>query len=154
MDKAVIIGRVLLQSDYSAAQSILSNFRPLLKKPLYVERIFNAVQNEFPDDTPENRKLIFIATVYQAYQPLSFLENKSDKRAAGKLPTGVRDEIARCLGFVNSEMANHFKAQAEPFMKPFNNGPERPFKVKVMEIIEKFRCFSINPEDTQFKLGL
>ena len=152
MTRTEIVGRVLFQSDYNTAENILSQFRPMLKKPHFVEQIFNAVQEQFAEETPENRRLIFIGVTYQIYQPLSFLENKQDKRAAGKLPAGVRDEIARCLGFVNSEMANHYKAQVEPWLKPFNNGPERPFKVKVMSVVEKFKCYSINPEDFQPKL--
>ena len=152
MDKAMIIGRVLMQSDYLAAENILSKFKPMLKKPHYVEQIFHTVQQSFPEETMENRRLIFIGVVYQVYQPLSFLENKSDNRVAGKLPPGIRDEMARCLEFVNPEMCNHFKSQIEPWLKPFNTGPERPFKVKVMSIVEKYRCFSINSEDFQPKL--
>lgn len=149
MDKAKIIGRVLLQTDHSTADAILSQFRPMLRKTKFVEKIYNEVQNVFINETFENRRLIFIATIYQVYQPLSFLDE-----AAGKLPAGVRDEMARCLGFNNPEMCNHYKQFVEPPMKPYNTGPERPFKTKVMQIVERFKCFSINIEDSQFKLGL
>lgn len=148
----MIIGRVLLQSDYAAAESILNKFRPMLKHVKHVAEIFKSVQEQFPEDTNENRRLIFIGVVYQAYQPLSYLENRSDNRVLGKLPTGVRDEMSRLLGFNNPELVNHFKVFTESQMKPFNNGPERPFKVKVMEIVERFKCFSINEDDFQPKL--
>lgn len=154
MTQAEIIGRVIMQTDYQKSESILQYFKPMLRHTKYVEQIFHSVQSEFSQETSENRRLIFIAVVYQVYQPLSFLENKTDKRAAGKLPAGVRDEIARCLNFTNSEMANHFKTFTEAQMKPFNNGPERPFKQKVMSIVERFKCFSINTSDTQFKMSL
>lgn len=144
----------MFQMDYNKADAILKQFRPLLNKPTFVSKIFEAVQTDFADETPENRRLIFIATTYQAYQPLSFLEDKQDKKAQGKLPTGVRDEMARCLSFTNSEMINHFKTFCEPHMKPDNNGVERPFKAKVMSIIEKFKCYSIHADELQYSLGL
>jgi hypothetical protein len=149
MEKDKIIGRAFLQMDGQKAADILRKFQPMLCKSKYVEQIFAAVQEQFQDETYENRRLIFIATVYQVYQPLSFLD-----QTAGKLPAGIRDEMSRCLGFNNPEMVNHFKTFCEPQMKPFNNGPERPFKVKVMEIVERFRPYSIIQDDYQFKLGL
>lgn len=143
-----------MQTDYLKADAILTEYRPVLRRTHYVQDIFNVVEDEFSNESSENRRLIFIATVYQLYQPLSFLEDKSDRRAKGKLPSGVRDEMARCLGFINSEMINHHKAYVEPYMKPDNNGVQRPFKAKVMSIVERFRCFSIHNVDTQFKLSL
>ena len=149
MDKDKIIGRAFLQMDHKKAADILNQFRPMLGHTKYVEQIFLVVQSQFQNESFENRRLIFIATVYQVYQPLSFLDH-----AAGKLPAGVRDEMSRCLGFNNPEMVNHFKTFCEPQMKPFNTGPERPFKVKVMEIVERFRQFSIIQDDYQPKLDL
>lgn len=121
----------------------------MLKKVKFVEQIYNTVQEVFADDTFENRRLIFIAVCYQVYQPLSYLD-----QAAGKLPAGVRDEMSRCLSFVNPEMVNHYKTFTEPWLKPFNTGPERPFKTKVMSIVERFKAYSINAEDTQYSLGI
>lgn len=154
MTRAEIIGRVLFQTDFMKADAILTQYRPMLRKPSYVEQIYNAVQSVFPDESHENRRLIFIATVYQVYQPLSFLEDKTDRKAQGKLPAGVRDEMARCLEFVNPEMINHHKAYVEPQMKPEDNGVQRPFKAKVMSIVERFKCYSINASDTQYQLSL
>lgn len=159
MDKSSIVGRVLMHSDYSTAQNILKQFTPMLKKTKFVEQIYAAVQSEFSEESYENRRLIFIATVYQVYQPLSFLptskrDDHKTKQAVGKLPAGVRDEMARCLSFNNPEMVNHFKTFAEPQMKPFNTGPERPFKTKVMQIVERFKVYSINESDYQYNLGL
>ena len=159
MDKSSIVGRVVMHSDYSTAQNILRQFTPMLKKAKFVEQIYAAVQSEFSEESYENRRLIFIATVYQVYQPLSFLptskrDDQKTKQAAGKLPAGVRDEIARCLGFNNPEMSSHYKQFCEPQMKPFNTGPERPFKTKVMQIVERFRSYSINPDDHYYSMGL
>lgn len=147
-----ILGRVFMQMDYGKAIDTLKQFRPMLNKPSYVTHIFQAVQTEFENETPENRRLIFIACVYQIYQPLSFLEGKEDKKAQGKLPTGVRDEMSKCLEFNNPEMTSHFKRFTEAWMKPFNSGPERPFRTKVMEIVERFKVYSIHKDDTQFQL--
>lgn len=149
-----IIGRVLSQSNPEMARSIISQFRNTLKNPKYVEEIFKAVQSEFADESDENKRLIFIATVYQLYQPLSYLRRKEDDKASGKLPIGVRDEMQKCLAFVNPEMINHHKYYVEPQMKPESNGVSRPFKSKVMSVVERFKCFSIHADDTQFKLSL
>lgn len=149
-----ILGRVFLQMDYGKANEVLKQFRPMLSKPTHVAQIFEAVQDQFQDEAPEDRRLIFIASCYQIYQPLSFLEGKEDNKAQGKLPAGVRDEMSRCLEFNNPEMASHFKRFTEAWMKPFNTGPERPFRTKVMAIVERFKAFSMHKDDTQYQLAL
>jgi hypothetical protein len=159
MEKSTILGRIFLATEQERASELIKQFRPMLRSPRHVKSIFTAVNHEFADETPENRRLIFIACVYQSYQPLSFLpaiksEENRTRQAAGKLPVGVRDEMSRCLGFNNPEMASHFKQFTEPQMKPFNTGPERPFKLKVMSIIAKFKVHSINADDHYYSMGL
>lgn len=152
MNDDVIIGRYQKQADPEKSRAILSRFKPMLKNPKHVEAIFHAVQEVYSDETWENRRLLFIASVYQSYQPLSYLQSKEDGKAAGKLPPGVRDEMARCLSFQNPEMANHFKSFTESWMKPEDNGMTRPFKVKVMAIVDRFKSLSIKPEDHQYQM--
>jgi hypothetical protein len=155
MTKAEIIGRVTMQTDYEKSSAILDKYRSMAKKPKYVEHLYRDVQSIYADESSENRKLIFIAVCYQVYQPLCFLHKKEDGKASGKLPTGVRDEMAKCLGFASSEMINHHKTQCSSWMKPeFTNGVERPFKQKVMLLVERFKPYSMNASDTQFKLSL
>lgn len=149
-----ILGRVFMQMDYGTAMETLKQFRPMLKKSDHVQAIHQAVQEQFCQETPEDRRLIFIASCYQVYQPLSFFEGKEDKKAQGKLPAGVREEMSRCLEFNNPEMTSHFKRFTEAWMKPFNSGPERPFRTKVMSIVERFKQYSIHADDTQYSLGL
>jgi hypothetical protein len=157
MEKSTILGRIFLATEQERASELIKQFRPMLRSPRHVKSIFTAVNHEFADETPENRRLIFIACIYQSYQPLSFLpaiksEENRTRQAAGKLPAGVRDEMSRCLGFNNPEMCSHFKTQTESPMKPFNTGPERPFRIKVMSIIKKFKKYSINTDDHQFEM--
>ncbi|RZJ92464.1 MAG: hypothetical protein EOO20_01780 [Chryseobacterium sp.] len=147
-----IIGRVLSQSNPEMARDIVSQFRRTLKDPALVSKIFCYIQNEFAEEESDIRRLIFIGAIYQLYQPLSFLRRKEDDKASGKLPIGVRDEMQKCLEFVNPEMVSHFKSYIEPAMKPDSNGVVRPMKVKVMRVVEAFKPFSINKEDTQYQL--
>jgi len=152
MTKAEIIGRVISYTDPERADEIVKKYRKMLKKPKYVEKIYEEVYEMYSEETMEDKRQIFIATIYQIYQPLSYLENKEDGKAAGKLPPGIRDEMARCLGFVNPEMCNHYKTFTEAPMKPESNGVVRPFKVKVMDVVERFKPYSIHADDTQYKL--
>jgi len=154
MTDAEILGRVTMQTDVDKAQAILSKFRKMAVAPKHVEHIYNDVQSVYSEESYEERRLIFIATIYQIYQPLTYLQKKSDGKACGKLPPGVRDEMARCLQFVNSEMINFHKEYTEPHMKPYNNGVQRPFYAKVMVLVDRFKPYSINASDSQFKLGL
>jgi hypothetical protein len=154
MRDAEILGRVYLQTEYERSQAILAKFRRMAKDPKYVEHLYNDVQTYYADESPEERRDTFIGLTYRIYQPLSFLQRKEDGKAAGKLPPGVRDEMARCLGFVSSEMINHHKAFIEPALKPYNNGIERPLMTKVMVLVDRFRPLSINASDSQFKLEL
>jgi hypothetical protein len=147
-----IIGRVYSQSNPEEARTIVSQFRRTLKDPGLVKKVFEYVESNFTDDDLEIRKLIFIGSVYQLYQPLSFLRRKDDDKASGKLPVGVRDEMQKCLQVNNPETINSLKYYCEPFLKPESNGVIRPFKVKVMSIVEAFKPFSINKDDTQFNL--
>ena len=147
-----IIGRVFSQSNPEEARTIVSQFRRTLKDPALVQKVFDYVEQHFGEETEDVRKLIFIGSVYQLYQPLSFLRRKDDDKASGKLPVGVRDEMQRCLKVNNPETINALKYYCEPQLKPESNGVIRPFKVKVMSIVEAFKPFSINKEDTQFNL--
>ena len=153
MTKAEILGRVTMQSDPDRAKAILSQFKNTLRDPKYVCPIHTRVQEVFHDEDAETKKLIFIAVVYQLYQPLSYLRRKEDDKASGKLPVGVRDEMQRCLGVNNPETINALKTYTEPYLKPESNGVVRPFKQKVMSVCELFKVHSIHAEDTQFNLG-
>lgn len=154
MHKDVLVGRVFAQTNPEEARVIVSQFRKTLKDPELVQKIFEFVEHNFSEETKDIRKLIFIGSVYQLYQPLSFLRRKEDDKASGKLPIGVRDEMQRCLQVNNPETINALKYYCEPFLKPESNGVTRPFKVKVMSIVEAFKPFSINKEDTQYQLAL
>lgn len=147
-----IIGRVYSQTNPELARDIVTQFRRTLTNPKYVEQIYAQVNEFFQDESHETRKLIFIATCYQLYQPLSYLRRKSDDKASGKLPIGVRDEMQRCLQVNNPETINALKQYVESPMKPDSNGVIRPFKQKVMSIVERFKCYSVNADDSQYKL--
>ncbi|MDQ1139457.1 hypothetical protein [Pedobacter agri] len=149
-----IIGRVYSQSNPEEARTIVSQFRRTLKDPALVQKVFDYVEQHFSDEDLDVRKLIFIGSVYQLYQPLSFLRRKDDDKASGKLPVGVRDEMQRCLQVNNPETINALKVYVEAPMLPNSNGVVRPFKQKVMSIVERFKCYSIHKEDTQFTLAL
>jgi hypothetical protein len=153
MSPQEILGRVLMQTEPEKARSIVSQFRNTLKNPKYVCVIHEQVQSVFADEDQEARKLIFIAVVYQLYQPLSYLRRKEDDKASGKLPTGVRDEMQRCLGVNNPETINALKVYVESPMKPDSNGVIRPFRQKVMAVCDLFKVHSIHADDTQFQLG-
>ena len=149
-----ILGRVYLQTEYERSQAILSKFRRMAKDPKYVELLFNDVQTMYPEETDKGRMDIFIGLTYRVYSPLSFLQRTQDGKACGKLPEGVRDEMARLLGFVSSEMINHHKNFIDPWLKPYNNGVERPLMTKVMALVDRFKPYSINASDSQFKLEM
>lgn len=155
MTQSEIIGRVLLQANPEMAREYAVKFRRTLNDPKYVQAIYDQVQSDLASESAEDRKDVFVATVYQLYQPLSFLRCKDkDKegKALGKLPVGVRDEMQRCIGANNPETVNAIKSFVEAPMKPESNGVVRPFKEKVMNVVEKFKCFSIHADDSQFKL--
>jgi len=149
-----IIGRVYSQSNPEEARAIVTQFRRTLKDPKFVSDIFSKVNEVFADEDYDTRKLIFIATTYQLYQPLSYLRRKNDDKASGKLPVGVRDEMQKCLQVNNPETINALKTYVEAPMLPNSNGVIRPFKQKVMSVVEKFKVFSIHADDHQYSLGL
>lgn len=152
LSKAEILGRVISQTNPEMAQEIISQFKRTLVNPKYVEKIYESVLDAFTEEDFETRKLIFISCVYQLYQPLSYLRRKEDAKASGKLPAGVRDEMQRVLGVNNPETINALKVYTESPMLPNSNGVIRPFKLKVMSVVDRFKVFSIHPEDTQFNL--
>lgn len=154
MSPQEILGRVTMQSDPDKARLIISQFRNTLKDPKFVQSIYDQVQEAFSGEDDENRKLIFIACTYQLYQPLSYLRRKEDGKASGKLPVGVRDEMQRVLQVNNPETINALKVYVEAPMLPNSNGVIRPFKEKVMSVVEKFKCFSIHADDHYYSMGL
>lgn len=159
LDHSTILGRIFQATEYGKAKELLKQFTPMLKGTQHVGRIFNAVQEQYANESDHDRMLIFICACYQAYQPLSFLpttkhDDAKTKQAAGKLPPGIRDEIARCLKLNHSEEVNRYLHFAMPFMRPFNTGPERPFRIKVMAIVERFKAYSIRPNELQMEMGL
>lgn len=148
-----ILGRVIMQTEPEKARAIVSQFRHTLRNPKYVSQIWESVQSTFDQEDYETQKLIFIATCYQLYQPLSYLRRKEDDKASGKLPVGVREQMQLCLQVNNPETINALKTYVESPMKPESNGVVRPFREKVMSVCELFRVYSVHAEDTQFNLG-
>jgi len=151
----VIAGRFIMATEPMKAYSIVQEFKPKAKHTRFVEHIYNDAMNTFADEGIEEVRSIFVACVYQIYQPLAFLSKITDEgdRACGKLPQGIRDEMARLTGFESPEMINYLKSRVDNWMKPQPKGtPERPFKTKVMILVERFLPHSINPSDTQIKM--
>ena len=148
-----IIGRVYCQSNPEEARIIVSQFRRMHKDPKHVEWILNKTKELYAStESDESLRDLFVAAVYQIYQPLSYLRRKEDGKASGKLPVGVREEVQKFLGVNNPETVNSLKSYLESWMLPFAKGVERPFKNKVMQIVEAFKPYSINKEDSQYQL--
>lgn len=148
-----IIGRVFSQSNPEEARTIVSQFRRMHTDPKHVAWIYNKTKELFcGTESDDSLRDLFVAAVYQIYQPLSYLRRKEDGKASGKLPVGVREEIQSILGVNNPETVNSLKSYLESWMLPFANGVERPFKTKVMQIVEAFKPYSINADDSQYQL--
>lgn len=147
VNRDTIAGRIWARLNYSEYSNAMNKVKPMLRDKKYVKQIFEAVQAL--DETEDKKRDLFIACVYQAYCPESYVDSN-----VAKLPWGIRDEISTCLGFSSAELVNHFREQMSPAMKPFNNGPDRPFRTKVLEIVEQFRKYSIIVDDYQGKLEL
>lgn len=151
----VIAGRYIMATRPSEAYEIVQQFLPKAKHPRFVQHIYTDATTLFSDHNDTELRCIFISAVYQLYQPLSFLSKITDdgERACGKLPQGVRDEMARLLQLESEEMINYYKSQCGNWMKPQPKGtPERPFRQKVMLLVDRFLPYSINPNDSQTKL--
>ncbi len=99
---------------------------------------------------------IFIAATYQIFCPVSFIpatkKEGKDAVAAGKLPPGVRDLMAECLGIKHPEEINRLKKYVSSWMKPFYTGPERSFENKVKSVVDTIRPYSVNQWDHQYNL--
>jgi len=152
MHKDVLVGRVFAQTNPEEARVIVSQFRRMHKDPKHVLWVFNKTQELFAHESDSSKRDLFVAAVYQIFQPLSYLRRKEDGKASGKLPIGVREEVQKLLGVNNPETVNSLKSYLESWMLPYANGVERPFKRKVMQIVEAFKPFSINADDSQHKL--
>jgi len=145
MNADTIAGRIWAKLHYDEYLDCMSKVKPTLRNPRYVKMIWdevNALDAEF-----EKKRDLFVAAVYQAYAPASYVSE-----GVAKLPPGVRDEVATVLSFVNANLASHYKKQWAPAMNPFNNGPERPFRAAVMAVVEKFKKFSINTDEIQYRM--
>jgi hypothetical protein len=116
------LGRIIQALHPEMVKEILNDFTPLTDDLAIIPEMYHAMNGIFPDLEDFDRKVLFIALVYRSFAPQTFLppilrEDGKDRLPIGKLPAGVRDKIAQQLGFVNSEMANHYKAYAEAHVK-------------------------------------
>lgn len=152
MHKDVLVGRVFAQTNPDEAREIVSQFRRMHKDPKHVLWVYNKTNELFAEEPDSSRRDLFVAAVYQIFQPLSYLRRKEDGKASGKLPVGVREEVQQLLGVNNPETVNSLKSYLESWMLPFAKGVERPFKNKVMQIVEAFKPYSINSDDSQYQL--
>ena len=150
MTKAERLGRVFMATNPQQAADTLEGFEQMANNAKYVESVWDDVNFVYAEDSEETKRDLFIGAMYQICEPLSFLD--LDDKVAGKLPVGVRDEMKRCLGFEFAEMVNHYKDQISPKMNPENRGVERPFRNKVMVLVDRFRPLSINPSHSQHKI--
>jgi len=115
-----MIGRIIEALDPVMVEGIINEYSPLSENIQIVPKIHERVISLFPDLEEYDRVILFVALVYRIYIPASFLSKSTHSTRAHsrqKLPAGIRDLAASCIGYRNSEMVNYFKDHADPFVK-------------------------------------
>lgn len=138
MENFALIGKALAQYDINLYTAIKRSVTPMLKDPVHIAGIYQAILQTFPDIDDYTRKMLFISTVYDCYCPGSYLHT-----SIMKMPPGIREEIRKVANFNNPEMVNYFQSRSQAHMK-FRN---RAFGLKVNQIKAHFVKFSDKPED-------
>lgn len=143
MDRNTLVGRGLSVLDYTAYQRIQERVTPMLTDTKHISEIVDHVKaNHFTDDQ-YMQNLLTVACIYDFYCPASFFA-----KSIAKMQIGVRDELAKCIGYKNPEMCNYFLDRSKPFMK-FR---EKGFGQRVENIKSIFKHLSVREIDWKLEL--
>jgi hypothetical protein len=117
-----MIGRIIQVMNPDLVNEIVEQYTPLSKDPAMVALAYKTVKIHFPDMDDLDQKLMFIGIVYIIFIPGSFLpprvcQGQRTVQAQAKLPKGIRNEIARCVGMKYPEEVNRLKHYIEPWTK-------------------------------------
>jgi hypothetical protein len=137
----VVISRYLSQVNPVMYREIEEAITPMLSDTAHIPALLQAVRCQHPNFDETDTRILFTACVYEIYCPASFLP-----KAAMRLPVGIRDEMARVLGYGNPENINSWKGIADAYMKG------KSFRSRVDAIKDEFRCFSVRAQDWELKL--
>lgn len=143
MDRNTLIGRGLSQIDYATYKSIQDRVTPMLTDISKVAEIIDYIKSNYDTGDSYMMNLLCVAAIYDMYCPGSFFAS-----SIAKLQIGVRDEVAKCMGYRNAEMTNYYLDRSKAFMK-FR---EKAFGQKVASIKEAFKHLSVRKHD--WELGL
>lgn len=131
----VVISRYLHQTNPGMYREIEEAITPMLTDLAHIPSLLQAVRLAHPSFDETDTRILFVAVVYDAYCPASFLP-----KAAMKLPIGVRDEAARVLGYANPENINSWFGISKAYIKG------KSFRSRVDSIKDQFKQFSNNPK--------
>jgi hypothetical protein len=110
--ESLLLGRVLKIMYPEIAADLLTKIKPLSSDLTLLPKILEGIDLIYEDLEMPDKKILFVAVAHKMYSPACLF----DKYVA-KLPTGLRDEMAQCLGYVNSEMINFNKSFVYPHLK-------------------------------------
>jgi len=110
--KTILIGRAVSVLYPDIVDQILPKITPLSDDLLLMPKILEAIDLKNPEFIIVDKIILFIAVAHKIYHPACLFNQR-----ISKLRVGLRDAMADCLGFVNSEMINHHLTVVYPSLK-------------------------------------
>ena len=161
MKAEVYAARILRYTDPGRYEEFVRKASPMLnaKHVGRVKQIYDNTVAIYGSTHPTQEvNDIFIGATYSVFCPVSFIPahktDGKDATAVGKLPVGVRDIMAECIGLKHAEEVNRLKSYISSWLRPFYTGPKRPFELKVDAVVDTMRPYSINKWDHQYEMAI
>jgi hypothetical protein len=161
MKAEVYAARILRYTDPGRYEEFVRKASPMLnaKHVGRVKQIYDNTVSLYASTLPKQEvNDIFIGATYSVFCPVSFIPahktDGKDATAVGKLPVGVRDIMAECIGLKHAEEVNRLKSYISSWLRPFYTGPKRPFELKVDAVVDTMRPYSINQWDHQYEMAI
>jgi len=110
--RSILLGRAISVLYPEIVEAVLPKITPLSSDLTLMPKILEGIDLIYADLEMHDKIILFVAVAHKIYYPACLFDTY-----VAKLPTGFRDEMARCLGFVSSEMINHHKSFVYPHLK-------------------------------------
>lgn len=126
-------------------REIKRKFSPMLKDVKHVPAIFEEVNNQFPDDSDNQKTDLFVYCAYEAYAKATLVG-----QGIARAPNGLRQEICKVMNWNHATSVNEVQDRVRVYFK--EGSARTAFLPKVNAVMMGFEKFSV--KDNQLELTL
>jgi hypothetical protein len=130
--KLSTIAKMVAKEHPEVFQQMCAKSEPMLRNVNLIPRIFQKIEEQFPEMDRTDKSIMFAACVYSAYAPAT-LESPDLERS----PNGIRQEMCKVMEWKDAPICNYYKNISAAYFKG------KTFREKVNNVLDQFQGHSV-----------